>query len=173
MRLTGLTWRAVAVTGEDEEQRARRIETNWWRVVEIADLCPDAVKVACLGSEEGQFAHMALQLVLLWQMKGQEIVPGFVVQKLVEIYPRSTTVRLKDNNGDLWLPIDVAKRKKQIYGPKCQGAQDVIHAMTIIDDSLDPHEFDGSAVGATMGWQKQVRTSRLCVSLGCTCTSLF
>ena len=100
---------------------------EWETVVRIAD--EDAIAVSIAREKTKEWAHFALQLVLCWNEKTCEIVPGRVVQKLVDTYPEAADVPGRNRMK----PIGVAKRKLEVHKKKCIGCQDVIHALTKVD----------------------------------------
>ena len=107
---------------------------EWDTVVRIADEDPSAVRIA--REEKKEWAHFALQLVLCWNYKTCEIVPGRVVQKLVDTYPEAATIPARkqdEKTGKRMKPIDMAKKKLEVHKKKCIGCQDVIHALTPMD----------------------------------------
>ena len=109
---------------------------DWDTVVQLADDDPNAVRIAC--EETKEWAHFALQLVLRWNYKTCDIVPGRVVQKLVDTYPAAADMPGKNpfggpQEGDTIKPIDIAKKKLAVHKQKCIGCQDVIHALTNLD----------------------------------------
>lgn len=67
------------------------------------------------------------------------------MQKLVDHYQEAVKVKLQAGTvfgqfGDKLLPVEVALWKQQTYQSKCEGVQDVIHALTVIESAAEGND---------------------------------